>query len=217
MRASVIVPLMLAALFGLGLRYGSSHSGTSQPQRRGDRVAAQTPTAPKPSAKVEVKTPPWSGTVTGWPHKDEKDARNSALQKAGERVSECYLKTLNPPIDWVPTPDFIRDDKYKIVTNESTERQTIKDDPNAPPMTSVTLNLEISDSTLKAIQEQDRHYRVEQRLWFLGRGLGGLVLLLGAIAGAIRLDEWTKGYFPLPLKLGLVVLAAAGAAALWVV
>jgi len=43
------------------------------------------------------------------------------------------------------------------------------------------------------------------------------VLVLGAIAGAIRLDEWTKGYFPLPLKLGVVALAAAGAVAVWVI
>ena len=55
------------------------------------------------------------------------------------------------------------------------------------------------------------------RLGGLARIVGGLVLLFGAVAGSIRLDEWTKGYLTWPLRVAALVLGAGGAAVLWFV
>jgi hypothetical protein len=164
-----------------------------------------------------VHTILWSAKVSGPFQTNEKDAFDASFRKAGLEMSD-YLRTRNPSIVWVPTPEFLREEKHKIVKDHKIETHTLEvDAPDPPTMLSVTLELELTDTALKAIQEQDRHFRVEKRLWDLGRGLAGLVLILGTIAGAIRLDEWTKGYFPLPLKLGLVTLAGAGAAAVWLI
>src|ERR1700757_120032 len=118
MRASVIVPLMLAALFGLGLRYGSSSSQSAQASRRSDRAHAAPPAAQK-STKPETK-PLWEKQVKGAPCIDEKKALNSALREAGWTMS-AWLKERNPPVEWVPTPDFLRDEKHKIIKHRNTE------------------------------------------------------------------------------------------------
>jgi hypothetical protein len=224
MRASVIVPLMLAALFGLGLRYGSpssvsppaSHSPPAPHRAERSHSPAQ---AQRPLTPAQAKPAVWTGQAVGHPSAEEQDSIDSALREAGLVISEKYLMKLNPPVEWVPTPEFIQNEKYKIIKKQSQASHTIKDVdvPNPPELTVVTFDLELTDTALTSIREQDRHHRVEERLWNLGRALGGLVLVFGAIAGAIRLDEWTKGYFPLPLKLGLIVLAGVGAAAMWVI
>jgi hypothetical protein len=78
-----------------------------------------------------------------------------------------------------------------------------------------TLTIELGDSQLKAAFEENHHERVQTRLWQAGRGLGGLLIILLAIVGYVRLDDWTKGYISLPLKLTAAAVAIAGPAALW--
>ena len=53
------------------------------------------------------------------------------------------------------------------------------------------------------------------RRWQAGRGLGGLLIILLAVIGYVRLDDWTKGYISLPLKLAAAAVAIAGPVILW--
>src|SRR5437764_1032335 len=84
-------------------------------------------------------------------------------------------------------------------------------------VTLLTLELAITADDLKEIQQEDHKFRVEQRLWLAGRGFGGLVLLLGAVAGFMRLDELTKGYFTFPLRVAALTLGVVGALVVWFV
>src|SRR6266849_141314 len=110
MRASVIVPLILAALFGLGLRYSSPHQAPAT-IRHGVPAHASTPPAvapippPKQPVRSDAKDVIWTVKATGDPCVNEKEARDSALTQAGHVLSEKHLKKLSPPIDWVPTPE----------------------------------------------------------------------------------------------------------------
>jgi hypothetical protein len=45
--------------------------------------------------------------------------------------------------------------------------------------------------------------------------LAVLVLILAAVAGYIRADEWTRGYYTGRLRVLAVGAVAAGAAAVW--
>ena len=49
-----------------------------------------------------------------------------------------------------------------------------------------------------------------QRLGWLARVVAGLVALLAAVAGYIRLEEWSKGYYTGWLKLAAAVAVAVG-------
>ena len=70
----------------------------------------------------------------------------------------------------------------------------------------------ITQDDYRDILQRDSQYRMDQRLLWAGAGLAGLVVLFGAIAGYIRLDEWSKGYYTWWLRLGaLGFLGVAGA------
>jgi hypothetical protein len=65
------------------------------------------------------------------------------------------------------------------------------------------------------VQRVAREHRVLERHKLLGRVLAGLVIALVVIAGYLRLEEATRGYYTQMLRLAAVTLVSLAAFALW--
>ena len=175
----------------------------------GARAATEGAAVPKPrvSAGGDPKYPSW--TITAW-GKTVQDGEEVALDRAREEV-EDYLARQNPPVHWKPSRHWI--DKNLVKTKPHQESKRF-DDPLLGDGVNVTLTLEVGPKQYREILENDREERVQQRELLLARILAGVVALLVAVVGYLRLDEATKGYYTLWLRLGALGLVGGVAAAL---
>jgi hypothetical protein len=170
-------------------------------------VPAKPSASPSAPTVVPVK-PPTSESSPHWivtGHGDAEDARTMALERAHQKVL-LYLQQHHPRVEWIPDQDYIH-------------QHLVKERPNKPPTDLDGLKVEhreldvaITPDDWRDILQHDSQYRMDQRLLWVGAGLAGLVVLFGAIAGYIRLDEWSKGYYTWWLRFGaLGFLGVAGA------
>jgi hypothetical protein len=214
MRISVITCLLLAALAGLGIRWA-----TYQPVAPAYAEEHAVVQALQKPSKVAPQSILWEKKIESHLHAQVEDARNEAFEDAANQL-HVYLLGRNPAIQWRPSADFVRTSKLVKNTEDNVVKLDLDEnspDVRKPDMHQIVLQLSVTDTDMKAIRQEDHKFRVEQRLWTAGRGLGGFVLLLGALAGYMRLDELTKGYFTLPLRLGALLLGVVGAGVIWFV
>ena len=183
----------LLALLLLATGLGAATAGTATPQAR-------------VSASGDARYPSW--TITAW-GKTVQDGNEVALDKA-QKEFESFLARQDPPVHWKPARDWIDQNLVK------SRHQEVKNLPDAElgEGYDVTLKLEVGPKQYREILENDRQERVQQRELLLARVLAGVVALLIAVVGYLRLDEATKGYYTLWLRLGALGLVGAVAAAL---
>jgi len=218
MRASIVASLCVVGLIGLGLR-SRQHCGIAP-------AYAQEPTVTVKAGKTTVEIGRTPASVSLWkqevvgpdvPVKEEspKDslasARQQALKAAAEKLS-AYLQARFPGYRYRPTPDFLVSHKL-VDAGENVEY--VLDNPEAPKMVRHKLTVELRDLQLARLLDEDRREHSAERLEVAGRGLAGLVLILVALVGYVRLDDWTRGYFSTFLKFTALALAVGGAALLW--
>ena len=86
--------------------------------------------------------------------------------------------------------------------------------PNWNVTDKVTLDLEMTRGTYLELAEADRSHIVGERIEGVGRVLSIVVVALGALAGYIRLDEFTKGYYTGRLRLLAIAIVTAASFAL---
>ena len=160
------------------------------------------------SASGDGKYPTW--TITAW-GKTPQDGNEVALETAREEVRE-YLTRQDPGVQWTPSRDWV--DKNLV----KTRHQEVKnhEEPLLGEGYDVTLKVEVGPKQYREILEKDREQRVQQRELLLARVLAGVVALLVAAVAYLRLDEATKGYYSLWLRLGALGLVGGVAAALLV-
>jgi hypothetical protein len=154
-----------------------------------------------------VQNPSWDVWALG---PTQQEAEESALNKAREKVV-AFLHEQEPQINWEPSLDFIRKLPKKSHVN--------KDAVDVPEgFLQVDLHIELDQQRAEEILRKDRHSRMIERMQPLGLGLAGLVLMLAAIGGYIRLDEWSKGYYTGWLRLAVIgiVVTAIGVVLLFV-
>jgi hypothetical protein len=161
----------------------------------------------QPVASNEVL---WKAEVSAKATKPQA-ARQEAIENAAEKLS-AYMRARFHDFKYKPTPQFLVE--HKMVDEGRDEKLTLSD-PEAPEMTLHTLAVELREPQLHLLLAEDRQERGTERLWQAGHLLGGLVVMLIALVGYIRLDDWTKGYLSLPLKLGALSVAIAGPVVLW--
>jgi hypothetical protein len=77
----------------------------------------------------------------------------------------------------------------------------------------IVAKVEMTARVWHELAEMQRSARAEDRMDVVARGLAVLTALLGAVAGYIRLDEWTKGYYTGRLRLAVIALVALAAVA----
>jgi hypothetical protein len=162
---------------------------------------------PREQIKEPIKEPT-SWTVTGW-GKSVEDANQVAAENARKAVSD-YLDHQQPPIRWRPSTDYV-----KRLAHWS--QPEAKDLPDLGKMYEQTVTVELDAKHYREILENDRQERVEQRHLLLGKVVGGLLVVLLAVFGYFRLEEMTRGYYTLWLRLGAVALVGVAAALLLVV
>ena len=129
----------------------------------------------------------------------ENEAWESALESARSQVTHD-LKLVAPL-----SRETIRE---KLVKNWEPEKNPkILEGTEA---VRIKLHMELNRGTYRELAEADRAVRVEERTEGVGRILGIVVVALGAVAGYIRLDDLTKGYYTGRLRaLTVAVVAAA--------
>lgn len=73
-----------------------------------------------------------------------------------------------------------------------------------------TLRVSLTRAAERELHDLDRRVVAADRMDTAGRGVAWLTVLFGAVAGFVRLDEWTKGYYTkrLGALMGAAVLAA---------
>jgi hypothetical protein len=150
-----------------------------------------------------------SWDVVGQDPEQVEDARQDALGKARNKVIS-YLLNRQPPIHWQPPDDFIQKKLVKV------EKEAVREE--AEPIGryhEVTMHVEVTVKDLDEILRLDQQDRRGKQMLWLGEILAGVVALLLAIAGYIRLDEWTRGYYTGWLRLAALLLLGAIGASAW--
>jgi hypothetical protein len=189
-----VVSLLAVVVLVASLRGRSFHPGPRPPHAfEGAPVAADN--GPKPMQPV-----------VGYGRKLE-DAEQDALEKAHKEVLD-YLASQNPPVQWQPSPEYVSRNLVKHREEEGPEQREIG------PVYKVTLTVDVG-SHLQDILKHDRHHRMEVRQLLLAKVLGGLVVLFAIAALYFRLEEYTKGYYTLWLRLAALGLAAVTGAGVW--
>ncbi len=158
---------------------------------------------PDPSAQ-------WTITAEGW-GETTADARRDALTKAHSQFLEG-VRNLNPPVQWRPSADYLDRHLHQRLHWEEDTR-TLGDPVGRVEHVMLTVNL--TDQDRQEIRQLDQQVRREGRLLFLAKILAGVLVFLAAVAGYIRLDEWSKGYYSGWLRLGAASLIGAAGAAVW--
>jgi hypothetical protein len=207
MRSSIIGSLILLALLGIGLRTWIDDAGPPKAQAQETQVRVNVNKPPQPE-------PAWSGgTVKSKvPHSRSDEAVDDALNVAIDKFTFEYLEKKLPGTAWRPNTDFAR--KYMLKSKRE-EVKKLESDPNAPDQYVAHIDVELTADGQKEMEKEAREMLIHLRMLVLGRILGGLVLVLGGVAAFIRVDEWTKGYLTVPLRLLMIALATAGIFALW--
>jgi hypothetical protein len=139
------------------------------------------------------------------------DARKDALEKARLALNE-YFQELDPPLEWRPSSAYIQKRLFKG------EPERLQEEDQGVAGHTVKCwrwKLAISSEDWYDIQRRDRKARVDERLLILARVLAGLVAVLAVIAGYIRADDWTKGYYTGWLRAGAVAVVALAGGMLW--
>jgi hypothetical protein len=161
-------------------------------------------------------------TVTGPYQTTREDAWQAALARAQKEVTEHLLRG-EGSLAYEPEIDYIR--KHLVRTSKEEEKdleqpvgkvRRIILDISITPQNVV----EIAQRDLQRQEEARRHeqaWRSRERMTYAGIILVGLVTVLGAVAGYLRLDELTKGYYTgwLMAAAGLVGAAAVAAVVLF--
>jgi hypothetical protein len=140
-------------------------------------------------------------------------AQKDALKRAATVVDE-YLHEREPRLEWRPSPAYIRQHLFKGDPEEVPDKEEHLDADTI--VRCWRWSLAVSPDDWHEIKRLDRRARVDERMLLLARILAGLVALLAVVAGYIRADDWTKGYYTGWLRAGAVVaLALVTVALIW--
>ncbi len=169
----------------------------------------------------------------------KEDALVDALREAQFKVREFLLEQ-NPPVTWIPEISFIRRElvkdfdvpkngeifkniepeicQFSINGHRAIEETWKKVDPDITEFHRVSLNVTITPEGWGKILEEQRNDLLrlrnsvmKDRMLFLLKIMVGMVALLATVAGYIRLDEWSKGYYTNWLRLAAMsCIAVAG-------
>ncbi len=163
-----------------------------------------------PRSAVPPKEPEilLSRTVDGW-GETVADAEQMALENARRVIVDCFALREDHPLEWRPNLNYIH--RYLIKKRDALE------DSEEPlrGLQGVRLWIEIDRGKWDAMLQKDREVRSESRMVLLGKLLAGVVAFLGAIAGYLRLEEMTKGYYTAWLRLAAIGFVSVVGAGIW--
>jgi hypothetical protein len=159
--------------------------------------------APVPA---EPAGPPWKATIESTPLR-QPEAWADALDALRTQITHDLQLNRPPTREWVNDERHVR--KVSVVEEKVSPRTG--DAIGLPDAVKVRIEAELTPSGWTELANLQRADRKGSRMEMAIFGLGVLTVLLGAVAGYIRVDEWTKGYYSGRLLLAAVVLVTAAA------
>lgn len=155
--------------------------------------------------RADIEAPKWR-PIRGLPMATPERAMLEARQKLDARIRD-WLMPLGVSPDWSPSRALL-DSMVEAEPVETVER----DYGEEGKVYIQTLRLDESDRQRDRLLNAFERQVAGRRVLALGGGLGFVLACLALIAGYIRTDEATKGYYTTPLRL--IATAGVGAAGL---
>jgi len=149
--------------------------------------------------------------VEGW-GETPADAEQMALEHARRKILDTFAQQ-HQPLEWRPNLDYIKHNliKDRLILHADNLEEPVRQ------WSGVRLGIEITPDKWQSILQQDRGVRSESRMLLLGKMLVGVVAILGTVAGYLRLEEMTKGYYTAWLRLtGIGFVSVVGAGIWWI-
>jgi hypothetical protein len=209
-RAWVSIAIFCLALAGCADASGKPN-GRAEKKKTPDQAAAKS--VGDASSPVREK---WETKKFG---KTEDAAKGLAANDARDWLDN-YLAEQQPPFKWRPDVDYLQKN-HMLKFSEAKTIEVGKEDEKEE-FQEVTLTVEVTNKIYSEMLEQDRKLRDDERKavakdrqTLLGKLLAGLLAGLVAIAGYLRLDEATKGYYTTWLRVASVALVATIGAGVW--
>lgn len=128
----------------------------------------------------------------------EDDAMEQAISKITHELG----------LSRVPTRDFV---KTRMIAERS---ETPGPNVLGADTFIVKYDLKLTPDTWQLIAEDERSTRIRNRMGALGAFIAVVTVLLGCVAGYIRIDDATKGYYSGRLKIAMIVVLAVAAVGL---
>jgi len=191
-------PTQLTSLVLVGLLVSASSALAGRPSFR--------PPAPLQAGKSQVLQ---SWVIQGF-GVEEKDAKQAALSEAKEKVL-AYLKKQGIVLKWDPPLSYIESLAKRFEPAEDKELEV------TGKVKQIEVQVLFESKDLRYMLEKEGELRGQDRMMLLGKFLAGLVAFLMAVAGYFRLEEATKGYYTLWLRLGMLGFIAAVGVGIWLV
>jgi hypothetical protein len=203
MRPTTFVFLAIVCILIASVRGGSSGSSGRKANSKSHSVKVNNKGKETSSSSVEISF--WTKPSYG---RSEEIARQLALEAAQRELTGQLAKKI-PSLRWTPSIDYIDERVKEVLPTE--------DPPEVAglQMHGVSLLVELSGDDYREIEHLDQHMRRDQRQVFLGRIVATIVTICAAVAGYLRLDEATKGYYTNLLRLGSLAVIGTVGAGVW--
>jgi len=158
------------------------------------------PARPAP-APEEPAGPPQTWEVERGSVLSQVDSREAILDAVRQSVQTRLDMSEPPSRKFVGNAAWVRiEQKLKEPIHQTA--------PGGEDVFRIVYQVELTPQGWAELGREQRADRAGERMEVAARGLGLLTVLLGAVAGYIRMDEWTKGYYS-----GRLMLAAAAVVA----
>jgi hypothetical protein len=193
--------LLLASLFFLACGPALLGAGKSRPEKV--HGFGKKSSSPAPDRVL------WEEKVTGY-GQEESDAKKVALEQARQKVSD-YLHDQYLALEWKPSLDYVQEKLVKGTGQPGTDKKL----SDKLTLKSWVLPVTITERDYQDMLRLDRTVRAQQRMFWLGRILAGVVLVLTGVLLYLRLDEWTQGSYTAWLRLAALSLLGGIGIGLW--
>jgi hypothetical protein len=189
--------LLLLSLLLLSL----TSAGSAQPRPLGGKGKGKAAT----EKAHTLKPARWEVKALG---QTIEEAEKEALAKARTLVAE-YLRRQQPPLTWVPSLSYIREHLLSSVPQRHEDEDT-RVEARTPtgeilvyPVRCWSWTVAVTPEQYGEMAREDQRARAGERMVLAAKVTGGLLFLLVAFAGYLRLDEWTQGAYTRWLLLAL--------------
>jgi hypothetical protein len=160
----------------------------------------------KPEPPPADPGPKWATVIERSTFASQADSREAVLDLVRTRLHHDLHLTV------VPNERFLNNQTWVHIAEAGRETLDKKDETYGE-VVRIKYAVELTPEGWQELARVERETRSQERMNLTGRALAVLTVLLGAVAGYIRLDDWTKGYYAGRLKLAAVVAVAVAALA----
>jgi hypothetical protein len=152
-------------------------------------------------------------TLTGRRYATPQQALDDALRQAAEEARNYLQQAAPRPVQWKVPLSFVQDRlvQDQFVSQVDWDAEGVDSPPFAEPMYQAHVLVELTPAKRDALLRMWREEVLGERIRWLAAGSAFVLVLLATLAGYLRLDEATRGYYSGRLKLVAVVVVGVAA------